>query len=138
MSGPSRVDPVLWELPEGTTVLSATDLYYYFDEERAEPQFPSGGPYVAKFRKPPGLRYVYVPPEQFGTACADEPSAHVLLTSSQQSSALDRPRPLVDRPFPSLSRFPPSCLASLPLPYRRLWRYKLVACDDFRRTRDSP
>ena len=130
-SGPSRVDPVLWELPPGTTVLSATDLFYYFDEARAEPSFPSGGPYVAKFRKPPGLRYVYSPPDEFGAACTDDPEALVLLTSSQQWSALDRPRPLVDRPFPSLSRFPPSWLASLPLPYQRLWRYKLVTCDDY-------
>ena len=58
----------------------------------------------------------------------DDPDALLLLTGSQQPSALDQPRLLVDRPFPSLSQFPPAWLDS---ELSARWRYKLVHCQDY-------
>ena len=83
------------------------------------------------FRKPATVRYVYVPAEDFESACMGEPEAVVLLTSEQSDTVRDWERRPVDRPFRSIEQFPPAWLYSDASWYPRRWRYKMVTCRDY-------
>ncbi len=126
----NQVEFSVWKIETPATVFSATNLFQYFDGALEEPPFFVGLPDVgllnARFRKPPGVEYVYAPPERFYEACSTDPHAYVLVTSGQS----DRGGQLIDdEKVVSQEEFPPSWLAGL-LSSTRTWRFKLVRCVD--------
>ena len=122
----ARVERALWELPPGSTVISATNVFGHFDDALS-PLPTSDGMLMRTFLKPPNLRFVYVAEPDFARGCAAQPEALALLTSRHEppdASAID------DARFPAVAEYPPAWLHVDTAWFRRMWRFKLLRCAD--------
>lgn len=124
----NRIDLALADLPPGSVVLSATDIYGDVEKPGADPRTR----FVRRFIKPPHVEVVYEPLGALAAACGERPASFALLTT-YQGEPRDGARLLIDLPYAAVSQFPPAWLSSKGRWWNRMWRHKLVTCPEFLR-----
>jgi hypothetical protein len=125
-----RIERSLWDLPAGTHVLAETDLFGRFDAVFAGVAGPDDD-FVRLFLRAPGVRNERVRTAERSAACAADPGALVLLTTTNVPR--DMPNP-VDLPMPAVAAYPPPVVGQIfggMSWYRRTWRFRLVRCADY-------
>ena len=126
----SRIERSMWELPAGTRVLAEINLFGRFDAVFAGAPEPDDD-FVRLFLRAPGVRYERVRPPERQAACAADPDALVLLTTTDLPRDLPNP---IDRPIPAVAAYPPSIIGDVfgrMSWYQRMWRFRLVRCADY-------
>lgn len=125
-----RIERSLWDLPAGTHVLAEADLFGRFDAVFAGVAGPDND-FVRLFLRAPGVRYERVRIAERPAACAADPGALVLLTTTDLPR--ESPNP-VDLPLPAVAAYPPPIVGTVfggMSWYRRMWRFRLVRCADY-------